>query len=492
MRIGVLGAVAAACLPLRAHADSLSVVKGDGADLSISADASAPNGALRATSQVLIQPHIAPAVDTRLTLSLGTGERADGAPVWAGVVPYAAFAWTHAGAALQTDWTAPAGVKLHLEASDDLRTQTFLGPDTLDARPMSLNDSRGARLSATLPAAAGFTFAMGAGAGEDDGAVDLVDDSALLRRVALRSAHSDLSSQLDWKITPTLSLQLSDRLESGSLSWGGAGVPDGYVALQPKAMAVWKPMADAEWTLSFEHANSPLDPAKFAALAQTAESSSIPAATARLRPDETWRLRAAMSRKFRKTGAFSVAFTNADLRSSTELVRLAPGVQAPGSVTGGQRQQWDVALNLPLDLVGLDALSLQSSGLWRRSLIPDPITGVMRPPSGETPYEAKLGLVADLLDSDLRLGVQGQAVGPQSVYSLSRVDAVSVSPSLGAFVEFHPADFALRLQLDNLTGADRRYQSTQYSGARDGGAPEEIDRRVIGGPGFMLSFRRAL
>jgi hypothetical protein len=493
----VITAAAAPCVfAPNAWADSVDIkgldIKGQGADLSVTTEASAPKGVLRAASQVLVQPHIAPQIETGLQLTLGAGQRADSTPVWAGVTPFAAFAWTHAGAKVQADWKPQIGPLFHLELSDDVRTQTYRAPDLLTSRPMSLDDSQGARLSATLPLRGGVTVVVASGVGADAGAVDLLDDTDAMRRVALRSTHSDVSSQLDWIVNPAVSVRVSDKIETGAMSWGDVATADGYVALQPKAALVFKPLPDSEWTLSVEHSDTPLNPGKFAALAQAAESSSIPAATARLRPDETWGVKAAVSQKFGTTGLFTLAYTQADLRSSTELLEIAPGVQAPGSVSGGQRQQWDAALNVPLSALGFDALSLQSSGLWRRSEIVDPITGVLRAPSGETPYEAKVGLTADLRDRNVKLGVLGQAVGPTTVYSLARVDATTVAPSLGAFVEYHPGAFALRLQLDNLAGAERRYQSTQYVGTRDGGAPEEIDRRIVGGPGFMLSFRRAL
>jgi hypothetical protein len=384
------------------------------------------------------------------------------------------------------------GAKLQIDVNEELRSQVFLGPSSFDSRPMSVDERQGARLNATAPVVNGVTLALSGGVGADDGSVDLVQSGVLTRRVSLRSDSGDLSSQLDWKITSALNLQLGDKLESRSLIWGDAGVADGYVAMQPRAVAVLKPLPGAEWSLSFDHVTSPLDLGKFANLAQTAEQASVPAASARLRPDDAWRLKAAITHKIHDKGSLTLAFTQADLLSSTELVRIAPGVQAPGSVAGGQRQQWDLALNLPLDMLGFNGVSFQSSGLWRRSEISDPITGVMRAPSGETPYEAKVGIVADLPGKNLRLGVQSQASGPSAVYSLSRVDAVSVTPSVGAFVEYRPSTLALRLQLDNLAGADRSYVSTQYAVTRGVGLSEEIDRRSAGSPGFRISLSRTL
>lgn len=483
----VLLALSAAC----AHADVVTT-PGAVADVAFTSDAAAPDGALRASSQVAIQPHLAGGIEAKLLVSLQTGERADVTPVWSGVAPFSPFAWSNAGVAVNAAWTAGPGTRLQLEAGQELRTQIYSGPNSLSVRPSSLNNASGARLSATTPLATGLNLSLSGGAATDDGAVDLAQGAAALVRVPLRGDRSDLASELSWDVSPAFSLGVREKLESRALSWGQAGIADSSVSMEPKAIATLKPMTGAEWSLSFEHAASPLDPGKFVTLAETAQSADVPAAAGRLRPDETWNVKAGVKHRFRRTGAVALSYTQAQIRSATELVQISPGVQAPGSVSGGQRQQWDAAFDLPLDLVGLDGLSLQSSGFWRRSLVPDPMTGVMRPPSGETPYEARLGLTADLPARKLRLGVQSKATGPQSVYSLTRIDAVWTAPTVGAFVEYRPADLALRLQVDNLTGDDRRQVSTLYDLGRDTAPTAEIDRHITAGPGVMLTLRKAL
>ena len=489
--MGRIGAgVLTAAAPALAHAD-VALSPDAPLQVSINSDASAPKGAVRSDAAVVVKPRISD-VDAQLSVSFAAGQRGDSNTPWAGVVGFTPYNWSHAGVSLQAGWTAPLGARIQLDASDELRTQTYVGPSASASRPISLDEAGGASLKASKSLAAGLALSLEAGLGSDDGAVDLTEGGPGLHRVALRDEHNDLSSRLAWTLSPKISLDFSDKFETRSLAWGYDGLADDYAAVEPKAAAVLKPMDGAELSVTLEQATAPLQPGKFAALAEAAVSAGQPAAGSRLRPDQAWQIKAGFKHKFKTSGALTLAYTQADLKSSTELVELAPGVQAPGSVAGGQRRQWDMSLNLPLGLVGLDRLSLQGSGLVRQSEIPDPITGVMRPPSGETPYEAKLGLVAELPASRLRLGLQSQASGPQTVYSLTRVDEVSISPSVGAFIEYRPADFALKLQLDDLAGADRHYVSTLYGESRDFPPTGEIDRRIAGGAGFTLSLTRAL
>lgn len=485
----ILAGLMLACAPALAHAEAAPDAP---VNVSVKADTTAPAGAVRTDTQVVVQPHFAPRVEARIAVSFAAGQRGDATPPWAGVSSLQPFAWNRAGVAVQAAWTATSGARVQVDASDELRTQSFIGPATATTRPISQDEAQGATLKATTQLTSGLDLTLAAGLGADDGAIDLVQGGSNVRRVAMRDERGDLASRLVWTYHKLVSVEVGEKVESRSLSWGYGGVVDDFAAVEPRLAAVVKPKSDLEASVTIEESMSPLQTAKFAALAQAAETAGQPAAGGRLRPDEAWQLKAALTRRFAKTGQLTVAYTHADLKSSTELVQIAPGVQAPGSVTGGQRRQWDMSLNLPLRLIGLDALAVQGSGVMRWSEIPDPITGLQRPPSGETPYEAKLGLTADLPASRLRLGLQSQASGPQTIYGMARIDQMSVSPSVGAFIEFRPADLSLRLQLNDLAGADRRYVSTIYGQSRDLPPTLETDRRVAGATGFTLSLKKSL
>ena len=92
----------------------------------------------------------------------------------------------------------------------------------------------------------------------------------------------------------------------------------------------------------------------------------------------------------------------------------------------------------------------------------------------------------------LRWGLNTRDQGAQSFYGLNQESSVTTARSLGAFVEYRPADFALRLQLDDLAGGERRWTDSYYLDGRDGGVLQRVDRREEGGPGFTFSLRRAL
>jgi hypothetical protein len=77
------------CLADIAHADNFDL-KGEAADVTIATEAATPDGALKASSQVLIRPHFSPDLDTRVALSLATGGRRRRAGLGRGQFPAAA------------------------------------------------------------------------------------------------------------------------------------------------------------------------------------------------------------------------------------------------------------------------------------------------------------------------------------------------------------------------------------------------------------------
>lgn len=146
----------------------------------------------------------------------------------------------------------------------------------------------------------------------------------------------------------------------------------------------------------------------------------------------------------------------------------------------------------PLALLGVRSVALQTRGVWRDLQITDPLTGQERRMSGETPYETSLALVHTLGKQGVTWGVNTRDQGGQSFYGVNQLSSVETARSLGAFVEYRPSAFAVRLQLDDLAGGERRWTDAYYVDGRDSGAVQRVDRRQEGGPGFTFSLRRAL
>lgn len=479
---------AAAVLALAAGpARAGDLTSGTQGGVSLSTDAQSDSGKPKLSGAVSLRAAPWSDLVARVDLDAHAGSAPDGL-VWTGAAPDPQRPWNDLGLGLQVDWSGLQGADLGLSASDRIVsrpvTAASLGGES-DA-PTDIRQDASAGLSAKLKPAPGLMLTVG---GRMRRYSDSLDLGVAAERAHLKTEQDEASLALAWTPLPLLKLEAGDRFTTGEAAWiEGASATQAYAALQPSFGATLTPAADETLSLGLARTVSPLDPGKFVTLARASASS-----IGGLQPDSEWRLAARWKVAQPAIGKLELGVEEAVLESSTELTRVGADVEAPGSVAGGRRVQVDLALDMPLKVLGLDVLSLQSRSAWRRSHIVDPITGEGRRRSGEIPYEASVSLVAQAPTPGLTLGLSTRDQGRQSFYGLAQLTSVETEPSLGAFVEYRPEPFVLRLQVDDIAGGDRRWTDAYYAPTgRDLGPPLRMDHRDEGGPGFMLSLKRAL
>ncbi len=489
-RLGAIAMLAAGLCaqPVVARAQEGAWLQGEAGSLSLSTDAQAPEGRARLGGSLAYVARPVPAVTTRLNLDLRTGDAADGV-LWPGAAVDATRPWSDLGLGLKADWTpaSNAGVSLGLT---DRQFDRPITPATLGAEADAPRDTRSeqaAALTASLRPAPQLALTLGGEVRSASDAMDLAADSG--GRALLKTRDGAVNAGVTWTVTPRLKLQAGGKLTSTEVAWvEGASAAQDFAAAQPSVGATLTPWVAGAVTVDLARAVTPLDAGKFVALARVSGG----AAAAELRPDQEWRVQARYTQALPAAARLEVGVLEAQVQSSTELVRVAGGAEAPGSVAGGRRSEVDVAFQTPLALLGVRSVALQTRGVWRDSQITDPLTGQARRMSGETPYETNLALVHTLGKQGLTWGVSTRDQGGQSFYGVNQLSSVETERSLGAFVEYKPSTFAVRLQLDDLAGGDRRWTDAYYVDGRDTGAIQRIDRRQEGGPGFSFSLKRAL
>ena len=181
---------------------------------------------------------------------------------------------------------------------------------------------------------------------------------------------------------------------------------------------------------------------------------------------------------------------NASLISSTELGLTSVGSAAPTSVQGGWRSDRQLGLDLPLQALGQKSAKIRTAFTIRASALRDPVTGLERPISGETPYEGKVSLEMGSVLPGLTFGLDTRLTGPRTYYEIDRLRAVDSAEFFGSFVEYRADQIALRLQIDNLLNDASHSTETVFQRDRSTGQVVEIDRREEGGAGVSLTLKR--
>ncbi|HEX4180538.1 MAG TPA: hypothetical protein VHY32_07075 [Caulobacteraceae bacterium] len=408
----------------------------------------------------------------------------------------ASAAASHESVGLNAAWIAGPSLKLHLSVADKLdQTWRTVGLGLVDPHQISI-DERSGRADLTLSPLSPVELDLSADARQRSVA-DVASGDGLLAQPHSQFDGTDQNAAagLKWKLASWFNLKAQGRLETGSAQWRGApageaatGASVSYAYVEPALTGALTTPGRGDLSLTFERAVSPLDQGVFSTFAAVEDRS----ADARITPNREWRYRLNFNQTLADQMRLSAALIEARIESATELGLVGPDLQAPISVSGGQRQEADVSLSAPLAMLGLPSFTLKGAGVWKSSQVRDPITGELRRASGEAPRTGTLDLVQSLADSGATWGLEGRFGGDESLYQASQTTSISVADSLGGFVEYRPGAFAVRLQVDGLYGGERNATDLYYEGSRASGMIARIDHRSDDGQAVRLVLSKAL
>ena len=395
---------------------------------------------------------------------------------------------------LDAAWSGGGLARLNLTVLDKL-DQSWAAPTLATVGGHQIDaDELSARLNLSLSPLKAVDFTLGGGAQQRTVLDTAVASASPTVQTQFLSTAQTADAGLKWRLTPWFDLDAGGKVEAADAVWRGpstSGGPTGaglvYAYVEPSLSGVVTLPGRGKLGLSFERAVQPLDAGAFSAFAATEDR----AAAARFGPNREWRYRLSIDQTVAAV-KLTAAVTQARIESATELGPVGAGLQAPVSVAGGQRQEVDLALSTPLAALGLPSITLNSSGTWRNSRLRDPFTGELRRASAESPDVAKVGIVQSLSGLRTRWGLEGRFGGDQSLYQMSQVSRLSVADSVGAFVEYNPGAFALRLQVDGLYGGERQTTDLYYAGPRANGYVDHVDHRVDDGQAVRLVLKKSL
>ena len=397
---------------------------------------------------------------------------------------------------LNAAWTAATGARLDLSLTDRLgQTWSPLSLFETSAHQVT-TDERSASVGLRLSPLKSVDLSL-TGAAAQNTVFDTVvaETSAPEAQSLLSTATQSASAGVKWRLTGWFSLDAQGKMETTNAMWRGAAASGGptaaslgYAYFEPSVTGILDTPGQGKLGLTFEHAVSPLDAGAFSTFAAVEDR----AADARFGPNREWRYRLRFDQKLAGAVKLSAAVTQGHIESATELGPIGPGLQAPVSVAGGERQELNLALSAPLTSFGLPSLTLTGTSDWRDSQVRDPFTGELRRASAEAAQTATVGLVQSLSSLGARWGLEGHFGGDQSLYQMSQVTNVSVADSVGGFIEYGPGPFAVRLQVDGLYGGDRTSTDLYYSGVRGVGYVDRTDHRTDSGQAIRLMLRKAL
>lgn len=326
---------------------------------------------------------------------------------------------------------------------------------------------------------------------EEDG-IDIPLPAANVRIVEKR-AEAFLTAT--WRVAAALNIEAGSRYETSELTQSGdSALGKSLSFLKPRMLVRWTPSPRDEIRALVERSVGQLDFADFVSSASLT-SGSVTAGNKDLEPDSLWRTELAWERRI---GKGSVVLT-ARHESISDVVDRVPvftdeGVfDAVGNIGNGKRQELQLDFNLPLDPVSLSGVTLQGSGIWRRSRVTDPVTGERRRISEDEPLEGKLSFTHDIPRWHTRWGVNYVLAEKETQFKIDEIEINRVSDRVDAFVEYKPdRAWTLRAFARNITDSPVVRTRSIYTGLRDTAPIAYVERRELGsGPYFGLTIQRA-
>ena len=306
--------------------------------------------------------------------------------------------------------------------------------------------------------------------------------------------RAELFAAGTWHLSSALNVETGLRFEASRLKQSGdSSLVKSLSYLKPRLLATWAASRRDQLRLLIEREVGQLDFADFVSEASLT-SGTVTAGNRDLEPDSLWRAELAWEHH---VGAGSIVLTGRhewvrDVVDRIAFVSPEGMFDSVGNIGNGSRSEFQIDANLPLDGFGLSGVTIKGSGLFRRSRVTDPQTGVKRRISDDVPVEATASFTHDLPRLHLRWGVNYAFQTVETEFKIGEVQRDRLSDRVDAFVEYKPdARWTIRVFGKNLTDSPAVRSRQIYTGLRGSSALNYREERILrSGRYFGINLQR--
>ncbi len=275
--------------------------------------------------------------------------------------------------------------------------------------------------------------------------------------VRVKELRGETYANFGRSLAPKLRLDATLAYELSKLTVSGDATASRKLGFfKPGVTLDWKPKGGWHVQLSMKRAVDQLDFYDFISAAELTNNR-INGGNAELLPQRTWQARLTVERPFWKSGLATLDLGYDWATALKDRILTPDGLDAVGNIGSGKRGYARLALDTPLDKLGLKAMRLKIEGTVQRHRVRDPLTGVSRQWSDRSRWKWQAELRRDL--GHWSYGVSFDDRSRSSVYRVDEIDTFfRDGPSGEAFVEFRPDKrTTMRIDAQNiLDNSDRR------------------------------------
>ncbi|HEY1930053.1 MAG TPA: TonB-dependent receptor [Caulobacteraceae bacterium] len=305
--------------------------------------------------------------------------------------------------------------------------------------------------------------------------------------------RSEAFALFNWRPNQLVNLDAGLRIEGSRLTSSGTESSNQrFVYPKPRALLTLSPTPVDQIRLRVEREVGQLDFNNFIASPLNIETGQVRAGNPQLVPQSDWVIEGAVERRFWDSGDLTVTLRHYELYDVIDRVPVfdpSGTFDATGNIGGGRKDEVLLALDLPLDRVGLTGARISGLSTWRWSRVIDPTTGVPRSISALPPNTWELHFSESLPRQRTIFGVDAVGEYRTENYRFDEIDIDKLRPYVVAFAEYRTkSNFAIRLEVRNLTNRDYFHTRIVYFGDRSNFPLDFIETRDIA-PGRYLYLR---
>ncbi len=289
-------------------------------------------------------------------------------------------------------------------------------------------------------------------------------------------------------LSPSLTLQTSLGAEYSQIMQSGAGGltrsfirPKGFVSL------AWKPSKRLDLSLRLQRDVGQLNFFDFVASADLGAENQN-SGNPDLVPQQSWNIDFQATQNLGALGSINAkAFVNF-VEDIVDQVPIGLTGEAPGNIESATIWGFSIDSTFKMDVIGWTGVRFDIDYTYRKSSLPDPLTGLNRRISGDLIHEFSAEFRYDIPGGDWAVGA--------NYFDFSQADEVRLSQlaefpidggDLGFYVENKDVrGMTVRLGLSNIIGTNEAFRRTFYVARRNGPVAFVEDRTRFFGPVVSL------
>ncbi|WP_052130097.1 TonB-dependent receptor plug domain-containing protein [Sphingomonas sp. 35-24ZXX] len=289
-------------------------------------------------------------------------------------------------------------------------------------------------------------------------------------------------------LSSRLTLQTSLGAEYSQIMQSGAGGltrsfirPKGFVSL------AWKPTKKLDLSLRVQRDVGQLNFFDFVASADLGAENQN-SGNPELVPQQGWNIDFQATQNLGALGSVNAkAFVNF-VEDIVDQVPIGATGEAPGNIDSATIWGFSIDSTFKMDVIGWTGVRFDIAYTYRKSSLPDPLTGIRRRISGDLIHEFSAELRYDIPGGDWAVG--------GNYFDFSQADEVRLSQlaefpieggDLGFYVENkNVRGMTVRLGLSNIIGTNEAFRRTFYVARRNGPVAFVEDRTRFFGPVVSL------